>query len=111
MTEKLATDQTQREKTDGTVGIDMYKREASTTSLKSENSSFIWFQLFVEVLLRMTHSSTSKTDLIDLCKKGNYENSKSIIDEFENTYSPDKSLWWYTRESFVYKILNKALRT
>jgi hypothetical protein len=25
-------------------------------------------------------------------------------------YSADQALWWYTRESFLYKMLNKALR-
>jgi hypothetical protein len=71
LTKQLADDQSKREKHDETVGIDIYKRESSHTSLKSDNSSFMWFQLFVEVLLRMTHSSTSISDLTELCKKGN----------------------------------------
>jgi hypothetical protein len=110
LVKKLANDQPQREKTDECVGIDIYKRESSHT-LKSDNSSFMWFQLFVEVLLRMIQSSTSKNELIELLKKGNYENSNSIIEEFENTYTSKTSIWWYTRDSFVYRILNKALRT
>ncbi|CAF1570505.1 unnamed protein product [Rotaria magnacalcarata] len=32
------------------------------------------------------------------------------LDEFEKTYSPDKVLWWYSRESFFYNVLNRALR-
>jgi hypothetical protein len=32
------------------------------------------------------------------------------IREFENDYSPEKVLWWYTRESFFYKTLNAVLR-
>ena len=83
LVKKLSTDQTKREKSDVSVGIDIYKRESSHTSLKSENSSFMWFQLFVEVLLRMSHSSASITELIQLCRQGNYENSIFIIDEFE----------------------------
>jgi hypothetical protein len=79
LTKQLADDQSKREKHDETVGIDIYKRESSHTSLKSDNSSFMWFQLFVEVLLRMSYSSTSKSDLIELCKKGNYESTTSII--------------------------------
>jgi hypothetical protein len=111
LVKKLANDQPQREKNDESVGIDIYKRESSHTSLKSDNSSFMWFQLFVEVLLRMTQLSTSKSELIELCKKGHYESSNSIIEEFENNYSSKTSIWWYTRDSFVYRILNKALRT
>ncbi len=33
-----------------------------------------------------------------------------LLYEFENQYSANKALWWYTRESFLYKMLNKALR-
>ena len=32
------------------------------------------------------------------------------FNEFEKDYSSDKALWWYTRESFLYKMLIKALR-
>ena len=91
--------------------MDIYKRESSIDSLKSDNSAFMWFQLFVEVLLRMNQSLTSINELIDLCQKGNYEESNEIIQEFKNEYNSKKSLWWYTRDSFVYKILNRALRT
>lgn len=52
-----------------------------------------------------------KHELIDLCKKyydGNVS-QLNILDEFEHNYTPDKALWWYTRESFVCRLLNKAL--
>ena len=32
------------------------------------------------------------------------------IAEFEATYQPSRSIYWYTRETFVYRLLNKALR-
>ena len=39
-----------------------------------------------------------------------YINNK-IIYEFENNYSTNQAIWWYTRESFLYRLLNKAFRT
>ncbi len=33
-----------------------------------------------------------------------------MIHKFKNEYTPDKAIWWYTRESFLYRMLNKALR-
>jgi tetratricopeptide (TPR) repeat protein len=72
----------------------------------------MWFQLFIEVLLRMHHKSTDRKELIDICKenyKGNQQEMK-IIDEFEKNYKPEDAIWWYTRESCFYRILNKALR-
>ena len=39
-------------------------------------------------------------------------NSKELkmIKEFETNYLSAYALWWYTRNSFLYKMLNKALR-
>ncbi|CAF3410069.1 unnamed protein product, partial [Rotaria sp. Silwood2] len=33
-----------------------------------------------------------------------------ILREFERDYVPDKAIWWYTRETFLFRLLNKALR-
>ena len=72
----------------------------------------MWFQLFIEVLLRMHHKASTRQELIDVCKKGYHNNSTelAIINEFEQTYKNDKAIWWYTRECCLYRILNKALR-
>ena len=40
----------------------------------------------------------------------NNNNELSIIEEFDKNYSSDRAIWWYTRESFLYRLLNKALR-
>jgi len=72
----------------------------------------MWFQLFLEVLLRMHNPSNTRQELIDLCQDYYEQNpgELSIIDEFKKTYKPEKAIWWYTRECFLYRILNKALR-
>ncbi|CAF4891223.1 unnamed protein product [Rotaria sp. Silwood1] len=77
------------------------------------NGNFIFIQTFIETLIRMSEKAlSSKHELIELCHD-NYKNSKcnmKIIDEFYNNYSVEISLWWYTRESLFYRILNKSLR-
>jgi len=72
----------------------------------------MWFQLFIEVILRMHHKSSDRKELIDICRKSYAENYKqlNIIDEFEKDYSPEKAIWWYTRDSCFYRMMNKALR-
>ncbi len=40
----------------------------------------------------------------------NNNSQLKILKEFEKDYSPDQSLWWYIRQSFLYRLLNKALR-
>jgi len=83
-----------------------------SNSLQAHNATFMWFQLFIEVLLRMHHKSSDRKELIDICKK-NYKGNKQemiIIDEFEKNYKADDAIWWYTREACFYRIINKALR-
>jgi tetratricopeptide (TPR) repeat protein len=76
------------------------------------NDHFIYSQLLVDYLLRVKPTSPDENELISLCKeeyKGN-DNELNIIKEFESEYSSDRALWWYTRETFVYRLLNKAFR-
>ncbi len=82
----------------------------STTRL---NGQFVYSQMLIDCLLRMGDSTTDNNEFILLCRK-EYEDNNSqlaILREFEQYYSPDDAIWWYSRDSFFYKILNKALRT
>ena len=86
--------------------------QRGSESIQARNAIFMWFQLFIEILLRMHHKGSDRKELIDLCKKsyeGNDEEMK-IIEEFQAEYKPDKAIWWYTRDSCFYRMMNKALR-
>ena len=76
------------------------------------NGEFLQTQLLIDCLLRMKASDTDKDKLVALCKnlyEGN-QYQQAIIDEFQYTYSSDQAIRWYTRNSFLYSLLNKALR-
>ncbi|CAF0813490.1 unnamed protein product [Didymodactylos carnosus] len=77
------------------------------------NGGFVFSQVLIDCLLRLKPTTKDKKELINRCKQQYEGNSVdlSIIQEFENNYSPDKALWWYTRQSFFYKTLNAVLRT
>ncbi|CAF1532125.1 unnamed protein product [Didymodactylos carnosus] len=47
-----------------------------------------------------------------MCKESYADNpyEEATIREFERDYHSQKSIWWYTRDSCLYRILNKALR-
>ncbi|CAF3727623.1 unnamed protein product [Rotaria sp. Silwood1] len=53
----------------------------------------------------MPDKSTSKIEMINECRLC-YE-----IKDFEQNYSVDEAISWYTRDSFLFRTLNKALRT
>ncbi|CAF1373980.1 unnamed protein product, partial [Didymodactylos carnosus] len=110
---QIANDQTDREKIENATPLSVFNRtEKTCVDLKTENSIFMWFELFIEILIRMKHTETSRKELVDICKI-NYEGNHiqlDIIEEFDRTYTPSKAIEWYTRACCIYKILNKALR-
>ncbi|CAF1216833.1 unnamed protein product [Rotaria sp. Silwood1] len=107
---KLSDDQIDRYKLEDSPQISVINQHCQ--SLEERHAVYMWFQLYIEVLLRMHHKLSDRKELIDLCKnncKGN-NSELNIIDEFETKYKPEDAIRWYTRESCLYRILNKALR-
>ncbi|CAF0964018.1 unnamed protein product [Adineta steineri] len=85
---------------------------ASTASLNQLEPTFMYTQLFKEVLLDIKYDPKVIKDLAVCCREvfaGN-PTELQVIDEFERDYNPQKAIWWYTRECFTYKMLNQALR-
>ena len=71
---------------------------------------FMYSQLLKETLINIEYDENAKKEFIDYCILQT-NNSIDIIDEFNNDYKKHSPIWWYTRQCFVYEILNKALRT
>ena len=86
--------------------------DLSDVNLNRLEPSFMYTQLFKEILLEMKDEDNSVKVLTDYCRnfyKGNTRDSR-IIDEFERDYRSESAIWWYTRECFAYRMLNQALR-
>ncbi len=94
---------------DESVPMNIFIDDQSTTGL---NGQYVHFLMLINMLLRMKSNENDKRELLELCKqeyRGN-EGHQWLITEFEQHYSAGQALEWYTRESFLYKTLNKALR-
>lgn len=91
-------------------------QEKSVRALSDEKAKFIWYQWLMETLIRMPQSVAAKMDMLNESRT-QYDGQPDqlvFIKEFENAYKENKStnaIWWYTRDCFLYRILNKALRT
>lgn len=57
-------------------------------------------------------SINSNKELIELCQNAYKDNRAELnnIQNFVTTYTPNQALWWYTSNTFLFKILNKAFR-
>ena len=85
----------------------------SFRDLNKEHASFIWYQLLIEIFLRMDQMDMAKEEMISECLV-QYEYDQielTKIEDFKNNYMLTKAIWWYTRDSFVYRLLNRSLRT
>lgn len=89
------------------------RKEESTSDLYTQNGNFVWFQIFIEILLRMDDDTAElKAELIEYFNDIYKENSKQLekIEVFEREYSSNDAIKWYTRDMCLYRLLNKALR-
>jgi hypothetical protein len=86
---------------------------ASGQNLNQLEASFMYTQIFKEILLEMNHGPQAIKDFVVYCRKLFNDNvcQLTTIKEFEHDYRPESSIWWYTRVSFTYEMLNRALRT
>ncbi|CAF3118066.1 unnamed protein product [Rotaria socialis] len=104
-----------RRETDDLFSFDILStddnQEKSTAEL---DGHFIHSQLLIEALQKMKSTSTAIEEFIRFCQDQKDIKDQNcylkLVHEFQNEYSSDKSVWWYTRDSFVYRMLNKALR-
>ncbi|CAF0728300.1 unnamed protein product [Rotaria sordida] len=88
-------------------------RQKIIGDLKEDSAKFMWYQLLIIVLQRLPISKHSKDDMISECRivYRTDQVEKDKINRFEQEYTESNAIWWYTYDCFVYRLLNKALRT
>ena len=86
----------------------------SLVDLQSSKAEFEWRQTLIDVILDTPMPSMENIyqDLIDEWRLVYRNNAvqTGFIDEFEATYDPSNAIYWYTRDTFLYKMVNMALR-
>lgn len=79
------------------------------TSTKKQEAEFMYSHLAREILISM---ESTKMEMVDYCRHqyADDENQLRLIQEFEQSYESHRAIFWYTRDTFLYRLLNKALR-
>ncbi|CAF1396302.1 unnamed protein product [Adineta steineri] len=110
---QITADHKIQKKVEEPLSINIFTNVDAGKSITEVNGQFVFSQILVDCLLRLKSTEIDKNELIRLCEneyKRNYTELNNLR-EFQQDYSPDKVLWWYTKETFFYKTLNAALRT
>ncbi|CAF4481319.1 unnamed protein product [Rotaria sp. Silwood2] len=89
------------------------QRQKSTRDLSKEAGAFLWLRIFKDVVLNLPHDKQAKDEMIEKLRLYYRNNKKQLknIEEFDREYQSENSIQWYTGQPFLYKQLNRALRT
>ena len=75
--------------------------------------SFMYTQILKEILVTIEFTNEHITSFLSYCREhfaGNKANLE-MINNIKTEYPQPSPIWWYTCESFLYSMLNRALRT
>ncbi|CAF1005995.1 unnamed protein product [Adineta steineri] len=80
--------------------------------LSKENKQFIAFQLLLDLILRLEQTSYAKQELLEFARSKYQNNPAQLkeIDDFETNYRSEDAVKWFSKDSFLYRLLNKSLR-
>ena len=90
-----------------------HQHQNATKDLEKQSAEFLWFQLFNYIILHLPRDVQAQKQMLDICRHYYRDNRIRLqeINEFQRSYRPEEAISWYTKQSFLYKLVNKALRT
>ncbi|CAF1269190.1 unnamed protein product [Adineta steineri] len=83
---------------------------ASADNLNQLEPTFMYTQIFKDILLDMEYDEQAIAQFTTYCRQHDC-GSAITIDRFEKEYYAQSAIWWYTYPSFIYSMLNNALRS
>jgi UDP-N-acetylglucosamine transferase subunit ALG13 len=88
-----------------TLAFDLFnQKQKSIKDLSKESALFIWNQMLIHVLKQIPQDQRSKQQMIDLCRDY-YQNNNNVlmsIEIFNNNYTSNQAIEWFTEESFFF---------
>lgn len=110
-----ALNQAVRECERNAIPISFLATDSDNTNQNISNQldcSFMYTQIFKDIALTINFGSKDIEEFIEYCRQQFAGNKSELVtvDQLENGYNKNKAIWWYTYESFLYKMLNNSLR-
>ena len=87
--------------------------DMSRKKIDELDCSFMWTQILKEILLSIKFEEKHTKQFIECCGEMFADNGNELtnINKFGQKYRDQTPIWWYTCQSFLYSMLNCALRT
>ena len=93
---------------------DIFKASRTVESSSNKlDGNLLWAQLLLDILLGMKPRLTDKDEFIARFRQRFAEEPQNLesLKEFQATYERETVFEWYSRPTFVYQCVNRALRT
>ena len=87
-------------------------KETSFQKIDDYDEKLRWWHTFDKILLHIRSTKTAEREFLTPIRD-HYRDNKAelyLIDKFEETYSCNNSIRWYTRDCFLYRFVNTMLR-
>ncbi|CAF1127125.1 unnamed protein product [Didymodactylos carnosus] len=104
----LSTDVNEYQKQERQVNFNEFDKTEASTDIYNNS----WWYGFIRLIVSLPYPTDSCRRLVEFLKIY-YEEKTSelrILSEFETTYRSNQAVWWYTRPTFLYNLLNQSLR-
>ncbi|CAF1026720.1 unnamed protein product [Rotaria magnacalcarata] len=89
------------------------QKQHSMRNLSIDSIRFLWHQLLKDTLWKISRTDDWKIRMIEKFRdyyRGSANELKDV-GEFETQYKSSDAVKWYTKDMFIYKLINQALRT
>ncbi|CAF2045517.1 unnamed protein product [Rotaria magnacalcarata] len=82
------------------------------TFLETDQDGFKRHRYLIEIVLKLPRTLEAKQEMVDELRRVSVENNITFqqINDFEQSYHSNAAIQWYTRDTFLYRLLNRALR-
>ena len=114
----MCEQQREQTSTDDQVVISLFTTHTGQRSIRElsrENANFVWFHLLVNIMIKMPPTEKTKEEMLNECSKFYINDTIELrkIDDFAMKYPHGEltALQWYTCDTFLYRLFNKAFRT
>ena len=95
--------------------FDKDRNQKTVRNLHADNARFIWFQLLIDILIKIPHNRQSLDEMLDECEKyitkEKSTSAQEVISRLREKYQSDEALQYYTDDTFLFRLFNRALRT
>ncbi|CAF3385287.1 unnamed protein product, partial [Rotaria sp. Silwood2] len=97
--------------------LGMHVKDENDFQISLRTTNRIQFQLLIDVLSRMEQTHESKTEMLEEFRShyGGQLSQNAVqlknIDRFEREYISDQAIHWYTRDCFLFRVVNYLCRT